>query len=53
MDLQKELEKLVQIHNDAVNKQKQYSELILKSLGGIEVLQNIIKEKDEEEVSDK
>ena len=53
MDLKKELEKLVNIYNNAVKQKAEASETVLKSLGGIEVLQNIIKEKDEKEVSNK
>jgi hypothetical protein len=53
MDLQKELENIVNIYNNAVKQKAESSETILKSLGGIEVLQKIIKEseiKDESKV---
>ena len=53
MDLQKELENIVNIYNNAVKQKTESSETILKSLGAIEVLQKIIKEseiKDESKV---
>ena len=53
MDLQKELENIVNIYNNAVKQKTESSETVLKSLGAIEVLQKIIKEseiKDESKV---
>tara|TARA_R100000655_G_scaffold109907_2_gene166286 strand:+ start:3235 stop:3414 length:180 start_codon:yes stop_codon:yes gene_type:complete len=53
MDLQKELERLVNLYNEAIKQKAEASEISLKSLGAIEVLQKIIKEdevKDESKV---
>ena len=44
MDLQKELERLVNLYNEAIKQKAEASEISLKSLGAIEVLQKIIKE---------
>ena len=41
--LQDELESIVKQHNDAVQKKEQYSNLIQKCLGAIEVLERMIK----------
>ena len=41
--LQEELETIVKQHNDAVQKKEQYSNLIQKCLGAIEVLERMIK----------
>ena len=41
--LQEELESIVKQHNDAVQKKEQYSNLIQKCLGAIEVLERMIK----------
>ena len=49
--LQEELETIVKQHNDAVQKKEQYSNLIQKCLGAIEVLERMIK--NAEKVSDK
>ena len=49
-NLQDELESIVKQHNDAVQKKEQYSNLIQKCLGAIEVLERMIK--NEEKVSD-
>ena len=49
--LQEELEAIVNQHNDAVQKKEQYSNLIQKCLGAIEVLERMVK--NEKEVSDK
>ena len=46
--LQEELETIVKQHNDAVQKKEQYSNLIQKCLGAIEVLERIIKNADTE-----
>ena len=50
-NLQDELESIVKQHNDAVQKKEQYSNLIQKCLGAIEVLERMIK--NAEKVSDK
>ena len=42
-NLQDELESIVKQHNDAVQKKEQYSNLIQKCLGAIEVLERMIK----------
>ena len=44
--LQEELETIVKQHNDAVQKKEQYSNLIQKCLGAIEVLERMIKNAD-------
>tara|TARA_R110002051_G_C8606385_1_gene481208 strand:- start:337 stop:558 length:222 start_codon:yes stop_codon:yes gene_type:complete len=44
--LQEELESIVKQHNDAVQKREQYSNLIQKCLGAIEVLERMIKNAD-------
>ena len=49
--LQDELESIVKQYNDAVQKKEQYSNLIQKCLGAIEVLERMVK--NEKEVSDK
>ena len=49
--IQEELESIVKQHNDAVQKKEQYSNLIQKCLGAIEVLERMVK--NEKEVSDK
>ena len=41
--IQEELESIVKQHNDAVQKKEQYSNLIQKCLGAIEVLERMIK----------
>ena len=46
--LQEELESIVKQHNDAVQKKEQYSNLIQKCLGAIEVLERMIKNADPE-----
>ena len=45
--LQEELESIVKQHNDAVQKKEQYSNLIQKCLGAIEVLERMIKNAEE------
>ena len=47
-NLQDELESIVKQHNDAVQKKEQYSNLIQKCLGAIEVLERMIKNADTE-----
>ena len=47
-NLQDELESIVKQHNDAVQKKEQYSNLIQKCLGAIEVLERMIKNADPE-----
>ena len=47
-NLQEELETIVKQHNDAVQKKEQYSNLIQKCLGAIEVLERMIKNADPE-----
>ena len=44
--IQEELESIVKQHNDAVQKKEQYSNLIQKCLGAIEVLERMIKNAD-------
>ena len=41
--LKEELDTIVKQHNDAVQKKEQYSNLIQKCLGAIEVLERMIK----------
>ena len=47
-NIQDELESIVKQHNDAVQKKEQYSNLIQKCLGAIEVLERMIKNADPE-----
>ena len=52
-NLENKIKELVKVHNEAVKQKSEASEVVLKSLGAIEVLQNIIKEnelKDESKV---
>ena len=44
--LQEELETIVKQHNNAIEKKEQYSNLIQKCLGAIEVLERMIKNAD-------
>ena len=44
--LKEELDTIVKQHNDAVQKKEQYSNLIQKCLGAIEVLERMIKNAD-------
>ena len=47
-NIQDELESIIKQHNDAVQKKEQYSNLIQKCLGAIEVLERMIKNADTE-----
>ena len=49
--LQEELESIVKQHNDAMQKKEQYTNLVQRCLGAIEVLERMIK--NAEKVSDK
>ena len=49
--LQEELEAIVKQHNEAVQKKEQYSNLIQKCLGAIEVLERMVKNEKEKDGS--
>ena len=45
--LKEELESIVKQHNDAVQKKEQYTNLVQRCLGAIEVLEKMIKNEEE------
>ena len=45
--LQQELESIVKQYNDAVQKKEQYTNLVQRCLGAIEVLEKVIKNEEE------